>query len=61
MPELMIGCSESKGKITQENAFKQKKKKQKSESHESEQVYISVHKVSQLFEVTLIPALYYCH
>lgn len=27
MPELLIGCSESKGKIIQENAFKQKREK----------------------------------
>ena len=30
MPELMIGCSESKGKIIQENAFKQKREKTES-------------------------------
>ena len=27
MPELLIGCSESKGKIIEENAFKQKRLK----------------------------------
>ena len=27
MPELVIGCSKSKGKIIQENSFKQKKEK----------------------------------
>ena len=27
MPELVTGCSKSKGKIIQENAFKQKREK----------------------------------
>ena len=30
MPELLIGCSESKGKIIQENAFKQKRENNES-------------------------------
>ena len=51
----------AKGKLPKKMLLNKRKRNRKETGHESEQVYISVHKVSQLFEVTLIPALYYCH